>query len=78
MTRNSYSLNLLAKLMVLIHQTLFNLAIAAIAEAILVLIFAEQVRFLHRLIPRYLKLVNFSSLYHTHIENFFVRKSERY
>ena len=35
MTRDLYNLNLLAKLMVLLHQILFNLAIAAIAEAIL-------------------------------------------
>ena len=31
-----YSLNLLAKLMVLLRQILFDLAIAAIAEAILI------------------------------------------
>ena len=46
-TRDMYSLNLLVKLMVLIRQILFNLAIADIAKAILMLISAEQVPFLH-------------------------------
>ena len=41
MTRDSYNLNLLAKLMVLLCQILFTLAIAAIAEAILMRISAE-------------------------------------
>ena len=38
-----YNLNLLAKLMALLCQNLFNLAIAVIAETILMQIFAEQV-----------------------------------
>ena len=42
-TGDLYILNVLAKLMVLLHQILFNLAIAVIAEAILVRIFAKQV-----------------------------------
>ena len=50
-------MNLLAKLMVLHHHILFNLAIAAIAEIILMLTSAEQVSSLHRVAPRYLKLV---------------------
>ena len=56
-TRVLKSLNLRAKLMVLHRQILFNLAIAVIAEAILMRTFAEQMPSLHRVIPRYLKLV---------------------
>ena len=56
-TRDSYSLNLLAKLLVLHRQILFSLATAAIAEAILMRTSAEQVPSLHRVAPRYLKLV---------------------
>ena len=52
-TRGSYSLNLLAKLMVLHRQILFSLAIAAIAEEILMRTFAQQVPSVHR----YWKLV---------------------
>ena len=61
-----YNLNLLVKLMVLHHQILFSLTIAAIAEAILMWIFAEQVPSMHRVAPRYLKLVtssNFSTTF---------------
>ena len=47
------SLNLLAKLMVLHNQILFSLAIAAIAEAILMRISAEHVPSLHRFATRY-------------------------
>ena len=50
--------------MVLDHHILFSLAIAAIAEAILMRTSAEQVPSLHRAAPRYLKLItssNFSS-----------------
>ena len=47
-TRDSYSLNLLAKLLVLHRQILFSLATAAIAEAILMRTSAEQVPSLHR------------------------------
>ena len=53
-TRDLYNLNLLAKLMVLPHQILFNLAIA---EAILMQIFAVQFPSLHRVAPSYLELV---------------------
>ena len=54
-TRDLQSLNLLAKLTVLHRQILFSLAIAAIAEAILMRTSAEQVPSLHRVAPRYLK-----------------------
>ena len=46
--RDAYSLNLLAKLMVLHCQIPFSLAIAAIAKAILMRTSAEQVPSLHR------------------------------
>ena len=62
-TQDLYSLNLLAKLMVLHHQILFSLAIATIAEAILRRIAAEQVPFLHRVAPKYLKLVTCSNFW---------------
>ena len=45
---DSYNMNLLAKLMVFLCRILFNLATAAIAEAILMRISAEQVPSLHR------------------------------
>ena len=48
MKRDLYNLNLLAKLMVLLHQILFNMAIAAVAVAILMRISAEQAPFLNR------------------------------
>ena len=50
-------MNLLAKLMVLHRQILFSLAIAAIAEAILMRTSAKQVPSLHRIAPWYLKVV---------------------
>ena len=50
-------INLLAKLVVLLQQILFTLATAAIAEAILMLISAEQVPSLHRVASSYLKLL---------------------
>ena len=56
-TTDLYSLSLLAKLTVLHNQILFSLAIAVIAEAILIRTSAEQVQSLHRVAPRYLKLV---------------------
>ena len=56
-TGDLYNLNLHAKVMYLLRHILFNLAIVAIAEAILMLISAEQVPSLHRVAPRYLKLV---------------------
>ena len=60
-TKDLYRLNLLEKLMVLHRQILFSLAIAAIAEAILMQISAEQVPSLHRVAPSYLKLVTSSN-----------------
>ena len=57
MTTDMWSLNFLAKLMVLHSQILFSLAIAAIAEATLMQTSAEQVPSLHRVTPKYLKLV---------------------
>ena len=61
MTRALY--NLFAKLMVLLRKILFNLAIAAVAEAILMRISAEQVPSLHRVAPRFLKLVTSSNVW---------------
>ena len=58
-----YNLNLLAKLMVLLCQILFNLATGAIAEAILMQFSAQQVLSLHRVAASYLKLVTFSSIW---------------
>ena len=55
-----YSLTVLAKLMMLHCQSLLSLAIA---EAILMLTSAEQVPSLHRVAPRYLKLVTFSNFW---------------
>ena len=62
-TRDLHSFNLLAKLMVLHHQILFSLATAAIAEAILMQTSTEQVPSLHRVAPRYLKLVTSSKFW---------------
>ena len=56
-TRELYSLNLLVKQTVLLHQILFNLVIAAIAQAILLQISAVLVPSLRRVAFRYLKLV---------------------
>ena len=53
---------MLAKLMVLHRQILFSLAIAAIAEAILMMS-AEQMPSLHRVAPRYFKLVTTSNIW---------------
>ena len=59
-----YKLNLLVKLMVLLCQILFNLAVAAIAtQTILMWISAEQEPFLHRVAPRELKLVTSSNFW---------------
>ena len=55
MTRDLYNLNLFAKVMVLLHQILFNLAIAAVAEAILMQISAEQVPSIYRVAPKALE-----------------------
>ena len=55
-------LNLRAKLMGSLRQILINLAVAAIAEAILTRVSAEQVPALHRAARRYLKLVTSSTL----------------
>ena len=60
MTRNLYSMNVLAKLMVLHRQILFNQAIVAIAEAILMRTSAEQMPSLYRVAPGYLKRVKSS------------------
>ena len=49
--------------MVLRHQILFSLAISAIAEAVLMQTSAEQVPSLHRVAPRYLKLVTSSNFW---------------
>ena len=59
--RDLQSMNLLAKLMVLHRQVLFSLAIAAIAEAILMQISPEQVPSLHRVAPRHLNRVTSSN-----------------
>ena len=59
-----YSLTLLAKLMVLHRQILFSLAIAAIAEAILMQTSAEQVPSLHRVArSQVLKMVTSSNIW---------------
>ena len=60
MTRDLHNLNLLVKLMVLPCQILFNLAIAAIAEAILKRTSAEQMPSFQWAAPMHLKPVNFS------------------
>ena len=58
-----HSLNVRAKLVVLHRQILFSLAIAAITEAILVRISAEQVPSLHMVAPRNLKVVKSSNFW---------------
>ena len=63
MTRDLQSLNFLAKLIVWHRQILFSLAIAAIAETILMRISAERVPFLHRVATMYLKLVTSSDFW---------------
>ena len=60
-TRDLYNLNLHSKLMVLHRQILLNLTIAAIAEAIRIRMSAHLVPSLHRVVPRYLKLVTSSN-----------------
>ena len=59
-TRDLYNLNLLSKLMVLLRQILFNLAIA---EEVLMRISAEQWPFLYRVAPRHLKLITSSNFW---------------
>ena len=54
---------MLPKLMVLHQQILFSLAIAAIAEIILMRTFDEHVPSLHRFAPRHLKLVTSSNFW---------------
>ena len=49
--------------MVLHRQILFSLAIAAIAEAILMWASAKQVPSLQRVVPRYMKLVTSSNFW---------------
>ena len=63
MTRDLFNVKLLANLMVLLRQILFNLTIVAVAEAILMRISAEQVPSLHRVAPRCLKLVTSCSFW---------------
>ena len=60
MTGDLYNLNLLVKLMVLLHQILFNLAIA---EVNLMWISAQHVPSLHRVESRYLKVFTSSNLW---------------
>ena len=62
-TTDLYSISLLAKLTVLHNQILFSLAIAVIAEAILIRTSVEQVPYLYRVAPRYLKLVTSSNFW---------------
>ena len=54
---------MLAKLMMLHRQILFSLAIAAIAEAIMMRISAEQVPYLYRVAPRYSKPITSSNFW---------------
>ena len=61
MTKDWYNWNLLAKLMALLRQIMFNLGRAATAEAILMQIIAVQVPSLHTFAHRYLKLVTSSN-----------------
>ena len=63
MTNDWHSLSLLATLMVLYRQIVISLVIAAIAEVILMQTAAEQGPFLHRVGPRYLKLVTSSNFW---------------
>ena len=60
-TIDLYGFNLLARLMVLHHQILFSLAIAAIVETILMWTYAEQVPSLYRVAPMCLKLITSSN-----------------
>ena len=62
-TSDLYNLILFAKMVVLHREILFSLAIAAIAEAILMQPSAKQVPSLHRIAPRYLKLVTSSNFW---------------
>ena len=63
MTRDLYNFKLFAKLMALLHQILFSLAVAAATHAILMWISAEQVPSFHRVAPSYLKLVRGSDMH---------------
>ena len=62
-TTDLYNLNLLVKLMVLPHHILFNVATAAIAEAILMWISADQEPSLRMVAPRYLKVITSSNFW---------------
>ena len=73
MTSDLYNLNLLAKLMVLLRQILFILAITAIAETILMRNSAEQVPSLGRVTPKYFKLVTSSNFWPFMQSTYFVR-----
>ena len=61
MTRDLYNLNLLAKLMVLYCQILFRMAIAAIAEAIVMRISAVLMPSLYKVAFKCLNLVTSSN-----------------
>ena len=63
MTRDLYSIHSMATLMVLHRQVLLSLAIAAIAESILMRTSAEQMPSLHRAAQKYLKLVTSSNFW---------------
>ena len=63
MTGDLYNLNLLAKLMVLHRQNLISLAIPVIAEATLMRTSSAQVPPLHKVAPKYLKLVTSSNFW---------------
>ena len=63
MTRDLHSWNLFAKLIMLHRQILLSLAIAAFFEALLMQTSAQQVPSLHRVTPRYLKLVTSSNFW---------------
>ena len=62
MTSDLNSLYLVGKLVLLLFQTLSNLAIAAVSVAILMRNSAVLLPFLVRVAPRYLKLSTFSNL----------------
>ena len=51
------------ELMVLYRQILFSLAVTGIAESFLMWTSAEQVPSLHKVVPKYVKLVNSSNFY---------------
>ena len=60
-TRDLFNWNLTLKLMALLRHSLFNLAITVIVQTILMQVSAEQLLSVHRVAPRYLKLVSSSN-----------------